>query len=315
MAALATAFDQASGGDQIWTAEQMDVTYANLVNCEIEHDFAIIEDDAANPVGYTRTTWADTDDGERAHFFIVCVHPDHLAEPLLRSVIDGNVERIGEVAAAHPAPRHVIRSFARRPLPGEPAKVGVGDWLEAAGFAAVRYAAAMVRPNLDDIPMLALPDGVEIRPTIDDQIRAIWDADHAANHDAWGNVAPTEEAWREFRDDPMLDVSLWRVAWHDDTVVGQVKSFVNHDENAAMGRLRGYAENIATHAAWRSRGIASALLAESLRALRDRGMTEAGLNVDTENPADAMGIYRRLGFEPVNYEAVYDKPLPGVTSG
>jgi mycothiol synthase len=35
----------------------------------------------------------------------------------------------------------------------------------------------MVRPNLDDIPDFALPDGLEIRPVTTDHYRAIWNFD------------------------------------------------------------------------------------------------------------------------------------------
>ena len=59
---------------------------------------------------------------------------------------------------------------------------------------------------------------------------------------------------------PQELASLWKVAWAGDEVVGQVKSFVVRAENEAEGRLRGYTEEISTHADWRGRGIAGALL-------------------------------------------------------
>jgi len=71
----------------------------------------------------------------------------------------------------------------------------------------------------------------------------------------------------------------------------------------------GYTEYISTHAHWRNRGIAGALLAESLRELKSRGMTEAALGVDTSNPGGAFQLYTKLGFELRSYEAVYAKPI------
>ena len=38
------------------------------------------------------------------------------------------------------------------------------------------------------------------------------------------------------------------------------------------------------------------LIAESLRVLRDRGMTSAALGVDADNPSGALGLYEGLGF-------------------
>jgi ribosomal protein S18 acetylase RimI-like enzyme len=38
------------------------------------------------------------------------------------------------------------------------------------------------------------------------------------------------------------------------------------------------------------------LVADSLRALRDAGMTSATLGVDAENPTGALGVYEANGF-------------------
>src|SRR4029078_4352161 len=109
--------------------------------------------------------------------------------------------------------------------------------------------------------------------------------------------------------DPLRDETMWKMAWAGDAVVGQVKSFINPQENAEMGYLRGYAEFISTHEEWRNRGIAGALLASSLREIKARGMTEAALGVDTSNPGGAFQLYTRLGFELRAYAAAYAKPL------
>jgi ribosomal protein S18 acetylase RimI-like enzyme len=167
----------------------------------------------------------------------------------------------------------------------------------------------MVRPTLDDILELSLPDGVEVRPVVADDLRAIWEAQADAVSGSFGEQEPTEADWLEFRDDPIADPTLWKIAWAGDRVVGQVRSYINHQENALLGRLRGYTERISTHADWRGRGLASALLALSLREVRARGMAEAALGVDTANPANAVAIYARLGFRLTAYTAVLDKPL------
>jgi ribosomal protein S18 acetylase RimI-like enzyme len=55
-------------------------------------------------------------------------------------------------------------------------------------------------------------------------------------------------------------------------------------------------EAISVQPEYRRRGLARALLAESLRAVRDAGGTSAGLGVDTENPNEALTLYENLGF-------------------
>jgi ribosomal protein S18 acetylase RimI-like enzyme len=140
-------------------------------------------------------------------------------------------------------------------------------------------------------------------------LQPIFDAHWEAFRGSWDFREATANDFQQFLDDPLRDVSLWKVAWSGDTVVGQVKSFINAAENAEMGYLRGYTENISTHADWRNRGIAAALLAGSLHELKDRGMTEAALGADTENPGGAFQLYTGLGFQLRSYEAAYAKPI------
>lgn len=52
-----------------------------------------------------------------------------------------------------------------------------------------------------------------------------------------------------------------------------------------------------------------ALIARSLSQLRELGMTEPSLTVDTENPSGALRLYEGLGYRPVKRGSVYRKPL------
>jgi ribosomal protein S18 acetylase RimI-like enzyme len=76
-----------------------------------------------------------------------------------------------------------------------------------------------------------------------------------------------------------------------------------------MGVRRGWLEHISVRAPWRRRGLARAMTAESLRRLRDAGMTEAMLGVDADNPTGALGLYQRLGFEVDARSTAYRRPL------
>ena len=308
MAAVLTAFHLSGGDGELVTTEQIALTYSHITAEDLERNFVIIEHVDDGVVGYGRTGHEDTPEG-RVHYWIAPLFDEHFTRPLFTAFITGLEQRAVERASEHPELRNVVRGTMPHPGPDQP----VGDtpvaWLQDMGYRIVRFEASMVRPNLDDILELSLPDGVELRPVTSDQMRTIWDAASAAFAGGFGQEAPKEEHWLQFRDDPISDPTLWKVAWAGDTVVGQIRSFINHEENETLGRLRGYTEHIATHADWRGCGIASALLAASLREVRDRGMTEAGLGVDTENPANALAIYERLGFKLTVYTAVLDKPV------
>jgi GNAT superfamily N-acetyltransferase len=51
------------------------------------------------------------------------------------------------------------------------------------------------------------------------------------------------------------------------------------------------------------RGIAQALLVHTQRVYRERGFDPAVLDVDSESPTGAVGLYEHLGFRAVNRSA------------
>jgi ribosomal protein S18 acetylase RimI-like enzyme len=169
--------------------------------------------------------------------------------------------------------------------------------------------AEMVRPTVEDLPDHPLPEGLELRPVREEDIRTIWEADMEAFKDHWGYVEPSEEDYERFRAFPYLEPELWKIAWDDEGVAGQVKSFVNAAENEEHGRLRGWTEQISTARRWRRQGVAKALIVESIRELAARGMTEVALGVHTENPNGAYQLYESLGYEVVGTWTTYRKPL------
>ena len=312
MAAVLGEYRAYSGLAEMPTVERMDAAYAHFDHCDPDRDIAIIEHDQTDGdgeqmVGYLRTTWEDVGAGTRDCLLFSPLRIAHLDRPLFVALVEGQERHMLPWAAEQPPARW--RAFAAHPGPDQPATAEAA-WLEELGYVPTEWSASLVRPHLDDIPERSLPDGVEVRPVTPDQLRTILAADFEAFRGEWDFHEPTEEDYADVLESPYLDESLWKVAWAGDVVVGQVKTFINPDENAARGYRRGYTEYIATHHDWRNRGVAGALLAMSLRELRDRGMTEAALGVDTNNPGGAFQLYTSLGFELRSYEAVYTKPVP-----
>jgi len=306
MASILTEYRLHGGNPEMSTAEQFDANYANLTNCDVAKDIAVIETTDGEAVGYVRTSWEELQDGSRDYVLFAPIRPRHLDEFLFAAIVTGQEDHMRPMADGTPNAR--FRAYAPHPRPGLEATQQAA-WLEAAGYGAVRFIASLQRPDLENIPDLPLPDGVEIRPVTPEMIRPILEAHHENFRDDWDFTEATEEDFQRMLSDPLLDPSLWKIAWAGDDVVGQVKSFINVEENAEMGYLRGYTEYISTHAQWRNKGIAGSLLAASLRELKARGMTEAALGADTDNPGGAFQLYTKMGFELRSYEAAYAKPL------
>ncbi len=312
MAAILTDHHLREGNPERVSAEQLDANYAHLDDCDPELDIFLLERTGGagdgEAIGYGRTMVDVLGSGIHDHIVFAPTRSEHVHEELFHALAGGleahHRTKVEDVARAR------FRTWARHPGPGS-APVGEAWWLEDRGYAAIEWGASLVRPHLDDVPDLPLPDGVEVRPATDDQLRTIMAAHLEAFRGEWDFTEPTEAHYAWVLDDPYTDPSLWQVAWAGDEVVGQVKPFINDDENRERGARRGYAEYISTHHDWRNRGIAGALLARSLRALKERGMTEAALGVDTNNPGGAFQLYTRLGFELRSYSAVYTRPIDG----
>lgn len=294
-----------AGIDQLPTVEQFDLTYANLRDCDTDTDIALVEAHG-QVVAYCRASWDDLESAVRDLVVFTPIRPEHDDEALFTALVTANEDHMRRWIV-EPGPTR-FRAYAHHPGPERDAE-GQAAWLEALGYVATQWGASLVRPHLDDVAERSLPPGVEVRPVTEEQIRTIIEADFEAFRGEWDFHEPTEEDFVEAIESPLRDVSLWKVAWAGDTVVSQVKPFVNVDENVARGYRRGYTENIATHRDWRNRGLAGALLSMALVEMSERGMTEAALGVDTNNPGGAFQLYTSLGFELRSYEAVYTRPV------
>ena len=309
MAALKTAAARDEPDAELSTAEQFDASYPHLERCDLERDIAIIETTAGEPVAYLRTAWDHAEGDSRVWYAILAVHPDHRTPELLDALVAGWEAHVDLVEPDDGRPSQ-LRAWAPHPGAGL-TDVGLGAALAQAGFTTTRFAASLVRPHLDDIADFALPDGVEMRPVEPHHLHQIWATHHEAFRGQPDFVETDESEFQSFLADPLRDETLWKIAWAGDgpdaQVVGQVKSYINTEENAATGRRRGYTEHISTMLGWRGKGIARALIVASLQQLRARGMTEAALGADTDNP-QAFDLYRMLGFEVIAYQAQYDKP-------
>lgn len=177
------------------------------------------------------------------------------------------------------------------------------------GYPTVRYGFLMRRDLTAPIPDVALPEGIELRPVLPEHHRRIWDADIEAFLDHHEPRDRDESDFEATFHGPNADTSLWRVAWDGDEVAGSVINEIDAAENARLGLTVGWLEHVSVRRPWRGRGVASALIVESLRALRDAGMQLAALGVDGLNPTGALSLYERLGFYRHETWHTYRRPL------
>jgi mycothiol synthase len=300
---IINAHSKGEDDDRVETAEQLASAYEHLENCDLARDLVVAEVDG-QAVGYTRVSWAQEVDGPRVYRMFCFLDAAFKGRGIGSALVEWDMSRLREIAAEHDdAPEQLFETWLNDK------NVAAAALIREAGFEPITYAATMVRPTVDDLPDHALPEGLEIRSVRDEDIRTIWEADVEAFRDHWGFVEQTEEGYQRFISFPYHDPTLWKIAWDDEGVAGQVKSYIDTAQNEEHGLKRGWTEAISTSRRWRRRGVAKALIVESIRELASRGMTDVALGVHTENPNGAYDLYSSLGYEVVSTWTTYRKPL------
>jgi ribosomal protein S18 acetylase RimI-like enzyme len=306
MVAVVNGSREADEIDELETLANLTNAYAHLVNSNPYADMLFAEVEG-QVVGYARVSWREALDGSRLYEHLSFLLPQWRGRGVEREMLRFCEQRLHEIAAQHSTEQP--RFLQAAVFEGESGK---RQLLESAGYAPARYFYEMVRPDLENIPEAPLPPGLEVRPAQPEHYRLIWEALIEAFQDHWGNVSRGEEDYQTWLGGDEFQPHLWQVAWDTATnqVAGMVLSCIFEEENARLHRRQGWMEDICVRRPWRCRGLARALIAESLRDLRARGMTKAALGVDTENTTGALRLYERMGFRPAKRHAFYRKPMP-----
>jgi mycothiol synthase len=297
------------GNERSDTLEDVTHYYTHLHNCDPYQDMIFAEVDG-KVVGYTRVEWNISGEGLWLGFHIGFLMPDWRGRGIGRAMLSFDEQRLGEIAANMIEMGEIdstmpcfIETFIND---GEIEREAL---LVEQGYEAVRHAYTMVRPLSEPIFPYLLPVGLEVRPSLPENYRQIWDASQEAFRDHWGFIPAPEEEYQKWLKDSTFNPELWQVAWDGDQVAGMVLNFLNPIENEEYNRKRGYTEGISVRRPWRRRGLARALLSRSLQMFKDIGMEEAALGVDTQNLNGALRLYESVGFRPVKRFTTYRKPL------
>lgn len=173
----------------------------------------------------------------------------------------------------------------------------------AAGFSPIRWYSDMRRDLAVPLPETPVPAGLTIEtwhPELDEAVRL---AHNAAFRDHWGSQPHSPASWERWRGP--LAAPEWTLVATDEA--GQVAGYLLSERHGAevQGFSSGFVGALGVVPPWRRHGLAAALLGAAMRLYRDAGMAYATLDVDTENPMGAHGLYTRLGFQPTHQSVLY----------
>ena len=257
-------------------------------------------------VAFGQSDWVDTTDGLREYRTSGAVDPEFRRRGI------GTVMLADRIAAAR-ALDATYTDVDRPRLLGmwvDQRNVGGSALAERSGYEPARWFFDMERSITGELPEIEpLPDGLELRPMSADQAWELWTADHEAFRDHWGGHDDSEANFRRWRESPEFDPTMFLIAWDRDQIAGGVLNAIYPAENEALGMRRGWLDSVFTRRAWRRRGLARNLIVRSFHLLRERGMTDAILGVDADNPSGALGLYESVGFEVTERSTAWRRAL------
>ncbi|OCI32339.1 mycothiol acetyltransferase [Oerskovia enterophila] len=193
---------------------------------------------------------------------------------------------------------------------------------EAAGYTANRYYSTLRRDLSLPVPEVALGDGLRVVPWSPELDEATRLAHNDAFRDHWGSEPATPESWVHGRS---MFAPEWSVLVVDDAapdgvaprastgggpvVAGYLLSGRYEQDWPVAGYSSGYTETLGVRREYRGRRIALALLSAGMTAYQAGGVEFAELDVDTENPSGAHGLYASLGYEKKDGSRMYSIEL------
>jgi mycothiol synthase len=137
--------------------------------------------------------------------------------------------------------------------------------------------------------------------------QALYAADMDAFADHFGFQSEELASWlRHNIDAEDYWPEMSRIAYDGDDIAAYVLAMREDDVNGV------YVARVGTRRPWRKRGLASALIADLLRAATAGGVATAALNVDADSLTGAVGVYTRNGFVATDREVSYAKVFPAV---
>lgn len=302
MVAILDACNAADHLDYINSVEEIASVFAHLMNCDPFRDMLFADVDR-EPIAFSRVWWVE--DSPNCHLCIALgfVHPVWRRRGLGTAMLRYNENHLRNIAREHTASEKTFRTWATDQ------EYGALALFARAGYAAVRHYINMSRPISAPLRDAPLPTELQVRPVQSDKIRAIWEAKEEARRDHWDYRPATELDYHRWTTDRLFAPELWKVAWDGEQVAGMVLNRLDREQNVRYRRQWGYTHGVFVRRPWRRRGLARALLAQSIVMFKQMGMEETALGVDTQNPHGALTLYESMGYREIKRHTFFNKPM------
>ena len=238
------------------------------------------------------------------------VHPAHRGRGIGSTLLPMMVTRAREYAAEQGA--HLSAVLRGQVISDDEGAAGL---FESLGFAALRWNFLM-EADLSAPPQqpstgqtTALPEGYTVHTwegIEHDEIRAAHNAAFGGHH--YGFTPWDAQMWEQWVSGSRAYRPALSLVARD--VDGDIAAYVQTAEYDAVAETTGVREafvaKVGTTPGHRRQGLASALLAQCIELYRQHGFDRSALDVDSENPSGALGVYERAGFVVTKKFTLYE---------
>jgi len=184
---------------------------------------------------------------------------------------------------------------------------------ETLGFKRIRVFSLMTR-NLDSLPQnigenkrVALRK-LRIQDKADVELLTNLENDTFSEHYNW-RPTTIEEVKHMLKENPTFPEQEWLFANLGDKTVGYVGTGIDDKYNRERNKKAGWIMDIGVLKPKRRMGIGTRLIIEGMQLLKAKGMTEAMLGVDDQNPTKAIKLYEKVGFKATRKDVAYQKTI------
>jgi len=233
------------------------------------------------------------------------VHPQWRGRGIGRVLLEWQVGRARQhLASSDKALPGWIQSHADERAPQN------ARLLARAGLLPARYFVELQRVLAEPIRAFELGEGMRVAPYCADMSAAVHEAHDEAFADHWSSQPLSGETWTSFTEAEAFRPDLSFVVYGTDAegseqIAGYLLSTVSPADWEGAGFSSSYIALVGVLRDWRGRHVAQALLAAHLTASRAAGHERATLDVDTDSPTGAVGLYAGMGFTAAYREVVF----------
>ena len=279
-------------------AEEFDGTY-----CSLEHDVLIAEH-ASQIIGVGYTIYLPSETKEERCYIIGTTKPEFRGIGVGTAVLQWATEH-GESLLR--STNRTIPKYLRSDM--STTNTTAGELFHSFNMNAVRWNEDLII-DLNDSPDVLVSPGYSVIPwdsARDEEARTV---KNLAFMDHWGSTPTNEEGWEQLvhGSTAKLDQSFFALD-QNEKIIGLLLSHRYESDDELLGKRIGWIDKLATLSEHRGKAVGKSLITHALSAYRRDGLTHAALDVDTENPTGAYGLYTAVGFSTFRGSVTYERKV------